>query len=1840
MPEQQAQISGAEIFEALFAWFNGQITVIDGECIHETYKKANYGYYQCAACDTYVNSCVEATVDGVTVTRCFTALSDAINYALATYETATVKCLFGSSDGDDTITITGTANHTLTLDMNGCGQKTMTITVNGPDTFVFNIQNSTNISSPIASITVNSGNVNIDNEGCIGNERYTPGLYVNGGTVKLYRGHYTKIVLSNGQTVASLLPSDQYKFWDNTDKWNVDTTVGTLEDAYVSPNPLVDAKFTADSPKKVSNASSSTWSVEVTRSKGIPAKVQNNEKSTATWSYKNKANGAITNLGSFEIDFNSSGQATASCSTILPTGTYTLTCVISCCNWPETKTVTIDVKSSCLHLNTGTNGICPDCDAQIAAVVLDKNKNVVAYYESLEDAHQATATGYTLRLLQDAELNSAIDLHWRSANDATLDLNGHNVTKKTGASFLYCFAIRAPKSTIIGPGSVYNMFDQTTGGVATLSGGAKVKYASLSMMGLLTVKDAEIENLTATTDIEVIHKDAKLGTVTVGNDTFKMSAGTITNKLEIKNQGKASLTGGFYTYITIDSSATKVATVGDLLADGYAYKTQDDTYYAKDCTLTSLSNVTVVRYSPSQTFTVADGADNVEYDPETNTYTINVTYGDDNIDLDQIFSAQGTVTYELQNPGAADTAVSKVTSESGYVLSIRKAGSATVIATAAATNIYKETTTTIYINVAKAMPNIPSNLTAVYGEKLSTVNLPDGWAWVNAEQVVTETPSNEATYPFKANYTPEDTENYETLTNYDLEVKVIKGTLNNINIGLTNSTIKYGDDVPFTKSGVPGGATVKYYYRLTSNDEWTELAENQKLAAGTYYVKAEVSADNYEKWEGTQMELTIRKAELSITGVTAVDRQYEAGNTTVELTGGTLAGVIGEDEVGFDLKTGDIGTDALGSDRPVTTNITLTGEDKDNYTLTQPTGLTVTIFCNHVTEDEDYICDTCNQQLVAKIGTKYYTTLPLAVEAAVNGDTIEILCDITVESVVRIAKKVTITSVDSANPYKITTATDNHGYLLSTETNGDVTLTNIIVDGGSQRNLTAQRAAIAVDGGKLTVSTGAKIQNNKNIGDKNVSATFQTVGGGICVLSGELAVNGGTIVGNYAYFGGGIGMVDGTATVTAESGSITGNNAVIGGGICVWENHEVDLESGQVRPTSTGILHIGGGISVKENHATDYAGGINCHWGKVYVSGHPYLAGNTASGNAYNAAESNSGIYLDGKADGYSPVILEGALTEGAVISFYSWFGTDGILISNPAEGYTITETDLSRMSYEDDAYYLALINGSVVLKAKSAPTGTAPEALTLTYNGSPQTLIEAGEYTGGTVYYRMGENGEWLQTLPSATAVGSYPIYWKVVADAHHTDLAPQLITAKINPQTISIDGNGGVNGEDGYSVIIDPDYDCTYDSTQKTPSVTILDKDGNTVSNNEYNVSYGENINAGTGYIFIADKEGGNYTVSGSTTFQISKADQNPTAAAVDAVYGDTDKVVAVSNAIGGLSYNVTDGADIVTVDETGKLTFLRAGSAVVTITAAGNNNYNDKSCNANITVSKKMVTVSALDKKAYTSGNAPDLSNPVKDRDYTISGMISGDVLDNSVIVNLAYESAPDMSQVGEYDIIPTVIGNDSRYSFDYVNGKLEVQKKSSRPSNPSSPSNPSKPDNSRPEFVDVPEGSYFEDAVDWAVDNGITTGISSTLFDPEGICTRAQAVTFLWRMSGCPAPNNSQMPFVDVAADSYYYDAVLWAVENGITVGTSENTFSPDENCSRAHIVTFLWRAGGKPIAAAENPFADVSRDAYYIDAVLWAVANGITLGTDAAAFSPDADCTRAQIVTFIYRAIQN
>ena len=315
---------------------------------------------------------------------------------------------------------------------------------------------------------------------------------------------------------------------------------------------------------------------------------------------------------------------------------------------------------------------------------------------------------------------------------------------------------------------------------------------------------------------------------------------------------------------------------------------------------------------------------------------------------------------------------------------------------------------------------------------------------------------------------------------------------------------------------------------------------------------------------------------------------------------------------------------------------------------------------------------------------------------------------------------------------------------------------------------------------------------------------------------------------------------------------------------------------------------------------------------------------------------------------------------------------------------------------------------------------------------------------------------------------------------------------------------------------------------------------------------------------------------------------------------------------------------------VDATGKVTYtLSGGAAGDTVTlpvTIGSDNYENSTVNVVITLTKPSssgggggggVTTYAITVKSAKNG------------DVTASHKSAA----KGTTVTLTVD--PDKGYV--LDTLTVLDGKDKEIKLTEKNGKYTFTMPASKVT-VEAMFKASAPTGKNP-FVDVPAGSYYEDAVVWAVDKGITTGTSATTFNPNGICTRAQAVTFLWRAAGSPAAKSKVMPFTDVPSGSYYYDAVLWAVENGITKGTSDTMFSPDATCTRAQIVTFLWRANGSPAVSGNSAFTDVASDAYYAAAVTWAEKNGITGGIGGGLFGSNNNCTRAQIVTFIYCSVK-
>ena len=278
------------------------------------------------------------------------------------------------------------------------------------------------------------------------------------------------------------------------------------------------------------------------------------------------------------------------------------------------------------------------------------------------------------------------------------------------------------------------------------------------------------------------------------------------------------------------------------------------------------------------------------------------------------------------------------------------------------------------------------------------------------------------------------------------------------------------------------------------------------------------------------------------------------------------------------------------------------------------------------------------------------------------------------------------------------------------------------------------------------------------------------------------------------------------------------------------------------------------------------------------------------------------------------------------------------------------------------------------------------------------------------------------------------------------------------------------------------------------------------------------------------------------------------------------------------------------------------------------------------------RKDVTLTASWSYNYSGGSSYDPTYSVSTPSKTENGSVTVSPKSASKGDRVTVTVKPDSGYVLETLTVTDKNGNEltlkdkgnGKYTFTMPAGKVEVKATFME-------------DNSMLNFFyDVPNNAYFYEAVKWAVENGITTGVGNDLFAPEQPCTRAQIVTFLWRAAGSPEPKGAASGMTDVVSGSYYEKAVAWAIENGITTGTTTSTFSPDATCTRAQAVTFLARAL-KAKAASAAEFSDVPTDSYFADAVAWAAANGVTEGVGGGLFAPDNDCTRGQIVTFLYRA---
>lgn len=638
-----------------------------------------------------------------------------------------------------------------------------------------------------------------------------------------------------------------------------------------------------------------------------------------------------------------------------------------------------------------------------------------------------------------------------------------------------------------------------------------------------------------------------------------------------------------------------------------------------------------------------------------------------------------------------------------------------------------------------------------------------------------------------------------------------------------------------------------------------------------------------------------------------------------------------------------------------------------------------------------------------------------------------------------------------------------------------------------------------------------------------------------------------------------------------------------------------------------------------------------------------------------------------------------------------------------PASEYTVTYsgninagTATVTITDKDGGNYT--VSGSTTFEIeKAASSCTAPAANTLTYNGTAQTLLTPGTATGGEMRYSLTENGAYSAAIPTGKNAGGYTVYYKVAGDANHNDTVPQSVTVTIGKAavTVTADSKSSRVGKNLQPLTFTYAPELFAEDAFNGALATTADKD--TVK--DYPITQGS-LTLGDNYqiTFIA----GTYSVLA----KLPQASFRFAESAVEKTYGDGAFTLAATGEAenSAVTYSSSDPA-IATVDAAGTVQIRKAGTVTITAVASETAEHLEGRVSYTLTVARKSVIITVLDKLAYTDSAAPDLSAPVLGTDYTVEGLLGGDTLRTGP--TLTYDPAvPDMRKAGTAaKIVASNADAGENYQFTYVSGTLTLISRAN-PVGPSEPSvNPGAPDNGsvavspknpakgstviitvEPDegyeldeitvtdkdgnnlkltdkgdgkysftmpsgkvdidasfkklaetspFDDVSTNAYYYEAVKWAAENSITGGIGNGLFGPELTCSRGQIVTFLWRAAGSPEPK-ALSTFTDVAADAYYAKAVAWAVENGVTTGTGATTFSPDDSCTRGQAVTFLWRALGQ-LAGDTASFADVPADSYFAQAVAWAAQSGVTTGVGNNLFAPGGDCTRAQIVTFLWRA---
>ena len=726
-------------------------------------------------------------------------------------------------------------------------------------------------------------------------------------------------------------------------------------------------------------------------------------------------------------------------------------------------------------------------------------------------------------------------------------------------------------------------------------------------------------------------------------------------------------------------------------------------------------------------------------------------------------------------------------------------------------------------------------------------------------------------------------------------------------------------------------------------------------------------------------------------------------------------------------------------------------------------------------------------------------------------------------------------------------------------------------------------------------------QNIMNIAGGTISNNFYTfcstlnnhecfAGVGVTNNGGTLTISGGTITENgiksgdtsvTGIAGAGVASTANSANDAAfnmTGGTITRNHGGNGSGAGLYLEN-----SGSHTSTAT----ISGGSIVGNIGAS----GVYAAKAKLSISGNPVISGQ----------EKN--LYL-----GTNKITLSGPLTNGAAIGVTTQTKPT---VSAPVQ---ITSTETNTEYYKDAAQYFIPDAANVVAQANEgkyvelAYTAYTYHKVTLNLShasvsiGSPTTMVKSGESC--TIIIKADEG----YTLPveAPSGVTSYKCdNGKITANVTVTPTENTTITIEAK---VEFNGNGNTSGTMAAQDMI---YGDAANLTKNAFGRTGYNFAGWSTTKNG-NCEYPDNASVKN----LTAENGGRVTLYAIwTKKQVIPAFSS--SAIQSYKYDGSAKKYTLPSGINGFTITYKQGETTVTEPKD-------VGTYDVIISRAEDPTY---------AAFSQTITGGLVITKASSGSSSSNPTYSVTTPSKSENGKVSldkstakkGDTVTVTVTPDAGYQLDKLTVTDKNGNVLKLTDKGDGKYSFTMPDGKVEVKAVFAKEVETSP-------------FGDVSTDAYYYKAVQWAQEKGITDGISSNLFGPKQPCTRSQIVTFLWRAAGSPEPKSTAAGMTDVVPGSYYAKAVAWAVENGITTGTTEGTFSPDATCTRAQAVTFLARAQNAK-ATGKTAFSDVPADSYFADAVAWAQANGVTTGTSETTFSPDNDCTRAQIVTFLYRANQ-